>query len=161
DPGPVSGIAGAAPAWRLSRHRVTIHSVTTTPTQPASGQHAPAGHRGMPRYVRRSDGRLLGGVASGLAVHLNLQVLTVRAGCALLTALAVCGVARYVARWVCAPRDEAGAREAEEGAPAGVAAATRSGKRVRRPLVARTGDIGQLVALVLLGAGVVGLAQLT
>lgn len=115
----------------------------------------------MPRYVRRSDGRLLGGVASGLAVHLNLQVLTVRVAFALLTSLAGFGVALYVALWVFAPLDETVARETEEGAPAGVAAATRSGKRVRRPLVARTGDIGQLVALVLLGAGVVGLAQLT
>lgn len=114
-----------------------------------------------PRFARRSNGRLLGGVAVGLADHLGVQPLAVRVTFAFLTALGGFGLVLYLALWVFTPLDETVARESEESTPAGVAAANRAGKRRRTPLVARTGDLGQLVALALLGAGVVGLVQLT
>jgi len=100
-------------------------------------------------------------VASGLAAHLGLEPLVVRVGFALLTAFAGFGAVLYVALWVFTPLDQKVYREEDEAAPAGVAAATRAGKRRRRSFVARTGDLGQLAALALLGAGVVGLMQLT
>lgn len=138
--------------------------VTTAPTQPGADHHTrqqPPPDGAPPRFVRRSDGGLLGGVASGLAAHLGLEPLVVRVGFALLTAFAGFGAVLYVALWVFTPLDQKVYREEDEAAPAGVAAATRAGKRRRRSFVARTGDLGQLAALALLGAGVVGLMQLT
>jgi signal transduction histidine kinase/phage shock protein PspC (stress-responsive transcriptional regulator) len=114
-----------------------------------------------PRFARQSDGRLLGGVAAGLAIHLGVQPLAVRVTFAFLTALGGFGVVLYLALWVFTPLDQTVAREATESQPAGVAAATRAGKRRRTPLASRTGDLGQLVAVALLGAGVIGLVQLT
>lgn len=140
------------------------HGVTTTPTQAATDQSAARGGRpppAGPRFARQSNGRLLGGVAAGLAVHLGVQPLAVRVAFTCLTALAGFGVVLYLALWVFTPLDETLAREADENSPVGVAAATRAGKRRRRPLAARTGDLGQLAALALLAAGVVGLVQLT
>jgi signal transduction histidine kinase/phage shock protein PspC (stress-responsive transcriptional regulator) len=138
--------------------------VTTTPTQPGADQQArrqPRPDGTSPRFVRRSDGGLLGGVASGLAAHLGLDPLIVRVGFALLTAFAGFGAVLYVALWVFTPLDQKVCRESEDAGPAGVAAATRAGKRRRRSFAARTGDLGQLAALTLLGAGVIGLMQLT
>jgi signal transduction histidine kinase/phage shock protein PspC (stress-responsive transcriptional regulator) len=133
-----------------------------TTTQPAFEQEAQRGAdaRTAPRFARRSDGRLVGGVATGLAVHLGVQPLSVRVAFALLTALGGFGVVLYLALWVFTPLDQRIAREAADRAPAGVAAATRAGMR-GRIRAARPGDLGQLVALVLLGLGIVGLLQNT
>ncbi|MFW6091171.1 MAG: PspC domain-containing protein, partial [Actinomycetota bacterium] len=138
--------------------------MTTTPTRPARGDgvdETPRQEAGRRRYARRSDGRLLGGVASGLAEHLGVQPLAVRIGFALLAGLGGFGVVLYLALWVFTPLDQALVREEDERAPAGVAAATRTGKRERRRMAARTGDLGQLVALVLLGIGMIWLVQQT
>ena len=116
--------------------------------------------REAPKFARRSDGRLLGGVATGLAAHLSLQPLTVRVAFALLTALGGFGAVLYLALWVFTPLDQTVLREKAERAPAGVAAATRAGMRGRL-LAARPGDLGQLAALVLLGAGIGWLLQST
>lgn len=147
-----------------SRSTCEYRRVTTTPTQPAQGEWvggSPRQESGSRRFARRSDGRLLGGVASGLAVHLGVQPLGVRIGFALLAGLGGFGVVLYLALWVFTPLDQALAREADEQAPAGVAAATRTGKRQRRRLPSRPGDLGQLAALVLLGVGVIWLVQQT
>jgi len=121
-----------------------------------------AGDAGAPpRFVRRSEGRLIGGVASGLAVHLGVQQLAVRVTFALLAALGGFGVVLYLGLWIFTPLDQTLAEQEDEQAPAGIAAATRSGKRRRRLRAPRKGDIGQLAALVLLGAGLTLLVQQT
>lgn len=115
-----------------------------------SGTHgAPA----PPKFARSSDGRLLAGVAAGLARHLGVQPLSIRITLSVLTGLAGFGVILYLALWIFTPLDEELARKAERNAPAGIAAATRAGMRRRRPLVQRTGDLGQLAALAALSAG--------
>ncbi|HEX5994515.1 MAG TPA: PspC domain-containing protein [Jiangellales bacterium] len=133
-----------------------------TTTQPASEQdaHRTAGARPTPRFARRSDGRLVGGVSTGLADHLGVQPLSVRITFALLAALGGFGVVLYLALWVFTPLDQTLVREQADRAPAGVAAATRAGMRARIR-AARPGDLGQLAALVLLGLGIVGLLQNT
>ena len=121
-----------------------------------------AGEPGTPpRFVRRSDGRLIGGVASGLSVHLGVDLLAVRVAFALLAALGGFGVVLYLGLWIFTPLDQTVAQQAEEQAPAGIAAATRSGKRRRRLRAPRKGDLGQLAALLLLGAGLTLLVQQT
>ncbi|MDN3357146.1 PspC domain-containing protein [Actinomadura sp. DC4] len=63
-----------------------------------------------PRLDRRADGRLAGGVCSGLADHLGLDVLVVRLAFAVLIAAGV-GVVAYVALWLLVPqRDEPSGR---------------------------------------------------
>jgi signal transduction histidine kinase len=119
---------------------------------------AVAGHPVGPRkFRRRSDGRLIGGVAAGLAHHLGLQPLTVRLSFALLAALNGFGLVLYLALWIFTPLDQV---EREKDVPAGIAAATRSGKR-RRRRGPRKGDLGQLAALVVLGVGLILLVQQT
>ena len=136
--------------------------VATTSTSHAHGNQATvavAGDSVQPRkFYRRSDGRLVGGVAAGLAAHLGLQPLTVRLGFALLAALNGFGLVLYLALWMFTPLDQA---EREKDVPAGIAAATRSGKRRRRLRGPSKGDLGQLTALVLLGAGLILLVQRT
>lgn len=127
---------------------MTIDSVTTTPTYTGAA----------PRFVRVSDGRLLGGVSTGLARHLGLQPLTVRVGFALLAAVVGFGIVLYVALWMFTPLDS---DMADQDAPAGVAAATRAGKRQRLRFLPRPGDIGQLIALGAFTVGAVWLVQLT
>jgi len=139
--------------------------VSTTSTPYARGPVPPvpvAGGPGAPpRFVRRSDGRLVGGVASGLAVHLGVQPLAVRITFALLAALSGFGIVLYLGLWIFTPLDQTVARQAAEQAPAGIAAATRAGKRRRRLRAPRKGDLGQLVALCLLGVGLALLVQQT
>lgn len=127
---------------------MTINSVTTTATD----------SRTTPRFVRVSNGRLLGGVSTGLARHLGLQPLTVRVGFALLAGVVGFGIVLYVAMWMFTPLDS---DVADEDAPAGMAAAARAGRRQRLRFLPRPGDIGQLVALGAFTAGAVWLFQLT
>ncbi|WP_228804789.1 ATP-binding protein [Nocardia higoensis] len=55
------------------------------------------------RLVRRSGGRIVGGVAGGLADHLGLDVFTVRMVFVLLSALAGAGIVAYGMLWVFTP----------------------------------------------------------
>jgi signal transduction histidine kinase/phage shock protein PspC (stress-responsive transcriptional regulator) len=104
---------------------------------------------------------MVAGVAAGLAEHLRVDPLMVRVAFALLSALGGFGLALYLALWIFTPTDEALDRQDCEEAPAGVAAATRAGKREQRSARMTTGDLGQLAALGILGAGAVWLVQLT
>jgi signal transduction histidine kinase/phage shock protein PspC (stress-responsive transcriptional regulator) len=106
-----------------------------------------------PRKAYRStDERLLGGVAAGLAAHLGVQVVYVRAAFLLGAALGGFGVAAYAGLWLLLPT----ATHLEEKAP-GLEAATRQGKRPRRGR--RLEDVGPLVALAAVAIGIVVLAQ--
>ncbi|HEY3753539.1 MAG TPA: PspC domain-containing protein [Pseudonocardiaceae bacterium] len=67
---------------------------------------------GTPVMRRHRDGRVVGGVASGLADHLGLNVLWVRAAFALLAACAGAGLAAYAMLWVFVPQESTSAAEA-------------------------------------------------
>ena len=99
------------------------------------------------RLRRRSQGRLLGGVAAGVAEHLGVDVLWVRLAFALLSGVNGFGLAVYLALWVFTPVERPGQE------PAGLAAAARSRHRPRTPMA--RGDVGQLVALGAIGLGLV------
>lgn len=104
------------------------------------------------RAVRRSEGRVLGGVASGLADHLGVEVVQVRVAFLLLALLGGFGVALYGALWMILPSDA----RFQLDAP-GLEAATRQGKRPGR--VSRLEDGGWLVALSAVALGVVFIVQ--
>ncbi len=110
---------------------------------------------GTPRFARRSDGRLVAGVAAGVARHLGLQPITVRVAFTLLSSFSGFGLVLYLALWIFTPSDQVLAKRAEDAAPAGIAAATRANMRRRRTLVQRSGDLGQFAALALLGTGTI------
>jgi signal transduction histidine kinase len=67
---------------------------------------------GTPMMRRHRDGRVVGGVASGLADHLGLNVLWVRAAFAMLAACAGAGVVAYALLWVFVPQETASAAAA-------------------------------------------------
>ncbi|MDP3890982.1 ATP-binding protein [Nocardioides sp.] len=100
------------------------------------------------RATRDSHENVIGGVASGLARHLAVPVIWVRAAFVVLAAMGGIGVAFYAGLWMVLPTD---ARFGDE-AP-GLASATRTGKRAG-PL-RRLGDVGPVVALAALALGVV------
>ena len=131
-------------------------------TKGGSGaRERPADAEAVPRFVRRSDGRMVAGVAVSLAAQFGVQPLVVRVAFSLLSAVSGFGVVLYLALWIFTPLDEVVERVSEDEAPPGLAAATRSGMRHRLRLRHRSGDLGQLAALVVLGAGVWLLIQQT
>lgn len=105
------------------------------------------------RATRRTEGRVLGGVAGGLADHLGLDVTLVRVGFLLTTAMGGLGLALYAGLWMTLPSDA----RFHEQAP-GLEAATRQGRRPSRR--SRTEDGGWLVAIGVLALGMVVLAQM-
>jgi phage shock protein PspC (stress-responsive transcriptional regulator) len=67
------------------------------------------------RLLRRSlDGRILGGVAAGLARYFSVHVTHVRIALVALSFLGGAGVPLYLAAWVLIPADGSGAAIAEE-----------------------------------------------
>lgn len=96
--------------------------------------------------TRSAEDRYLGGVAAGLAAHLGVPVLWVRAAFLVSTVMWGFGVVLYAALWMVLPLGAA----VEETTP-GLAAATRQGKRPRR--APRMHDVGPLVALAAVGVG--------
>src|SRR4051794_35495536 len=65
----------------------------------APGPHGPGSR---PPLLRRTDGRLLAGVANGVARHLGVNVVVVRLAFALLAVNGVGGLA-YLALWLLLP----------------------------------------------------------
>ncbi len=109
---------------------------------------------GRPRRATRStDVRLLGGVASGLAQHLGVDPLYVRAFFLVSTVFGGFGVVLYSALWMIMPA----AAHLEQGPP-GLEAATRQGKRASGRAT-RLQDLGPLVALAAVVLGVVVLIR--
>ena len=106
-----------------------------------------------PRRATRSlDDRILGGVAAGLAAHLGVDVVLVRAAFILTSLLNGLGVLVYAGLWMTLPA----AAHLDEQAP-GIDAATRQGKRPAR--TRRLQDTGPLVAMAAFALGLVLLAQ--
>ncbi|MEU5989112.1 PspC domain-containing protein [Spirillospora sp. NPDC047418] len=89
-----------------------------------------------PALERVAEGRLVAGVCRGLAEHLGVDVLLVRAAFVLLTVASGLGVAAYAAFWILVPAPEGGAPD-EQATPADKASTT-----ARR----RGRDWGQLLA---------------
>ena len=68
-----------------------------------------------PRLLRRpADGRILGGVAAGLAAYFALDVVHVRIILVALSFLAGAAVPLYLAAWVLIPADGSGTAIADE-----------------------------------------------
>ncbi|HYF72149.1 MAG TPA: PspC domain-containing protein [Nocardioides sp.] len=100
------------------------------------------------RAARDTQEPILGGVASGLARHLDFPVLWVRAGFVVAAFLGGAGVAFYAGLWWLLPSDA----HFETGAP-GIESATRGGRRPGR--IRRLGDVGPAIALAALGLGAI------
>ena len=67
------------------------------------------------RHLRRSlDGRILGGVAAGLARYFSVDVTHVRIALVALSFLGGAGVPLYLAAWVLIPADGSGIAIADE-----------------------------------------------
>jgi signal transduction histidine kinase/phage shock protein PspC (stress-responsive transcriptional regulator) len=149
--------------WPVPRARVTIvvmtqsahaHSSAPPPPDPAAERTEQAEFAdGVRRAYRRIDGRVLGGVAGGIADHLDVPDKTVRLVFIAITVFGGFGSLIYVALWFLMPP----APRVEPAAP-GLAAASRDGRRPDRPRRRIEGG-GQLLALVVLGCGVLLLLQ--
>lgn len=100
------------------------------------------------RATRDSQEPIIGGVAGGLARHLDLPVLWVRVAFLLLTTLGGLGVFLYAGLWMVVPSDNA----FQTAAP-GIEGATRGGRRPGR--IRRLTDIGPAAVLAALGVGAV------
>ena len=75
--------------------------------------------RPVPRLVRRRPGRLVWGVATGLADHLGVPVLWVRVALVVLTLAGGSGAAAYAAFWLLLPLDDATGVDAAHDEPGG------------------------------------------
>jgi signal transduction histidine kinase/phage shock protein PspC (stress-responsive transcriptional regulator) len=124
-------------------------SAPTTATSSGVPPLAPA----PPKAYRSSEDGLLGGVAAGLAEHLGVPVVAMRAAFMLSAVIGGFGVAAYAGFWLVLPSE----RHLEVSTP-GLEAATRQGKRPRR-VRRRLQDLGVLVAAGAVVIGVVTLAQ--
>lgn len=109
---------------------------------------------GDPPVLRRpQQGRVVAGVAAGVAEHLGVSVTVVRLAFVVLAFVGGFGVLVYAGLWLTVPDGTP-----ERARPPGVEAATRAGRRPpSAPAATRPGraDSGLLVALALLGIGVV------
>src|SRR6478735_6604288 len=77
-----------------------IPVVPDSPARPA-GQFTPDG---LPKLTRRHEGSILGGVAGGIADHLNVPVLWVRATFAILAIMGGAGILAYALLWIFVPQ---------------------------------------------------------
>ena len=117
-----------------------------TATAPAPVHQRPA------RKAYRDTGQpIIGGVASGLARHLGLPTVWVRAAFLVLAVLGGSGILFYAGLWLVLP-----AQPFRREAP-GLESATRQGRRPGR--IRRLADSGPAVALVALGLGLVLTAE--
>jgi signal transduction histidine kinase len=105
------------------------------------------------KAYRQPDEAIIGGVAAGLAEHLNLPVLAVRVAFIVLSVMGGFGLIFYAGLWMVLPAR----RHFEDQAP-GLAAAERQGKRPGR--VRRLADLGPLVATGAIALGVAAMFAL-
>jgi phage shock protein C len=88
-------------------------SSTTSPQQPPS-QAAGHGHSPEMRLHRRRHGRMLGGVAAGLADYFDVDPVLIRMGFVVLTFVGFLAVPLYLAGWALIPDEETDTSIAEE-----------------------------------------------
>ena len=129
------------------------------PPPPATGRFTP---EGLPRLTRRTEGSIVGGVAGGIADHLNVPVLWVRSTFALLAMVGGAGVLAYALLWIFVPQRPAAEHDedrphnpVERRQAYGVAAVG-----VALLIVATALGFGQVLTLVLgpLGLAAIGAA---
>jgi signal transduction histidine kinase/phage shock protein PspC (stress-responsive transcriptional regulator) len=112
---------------------------------PVTATHAQADRR----LYRRRDGRLVAGVAAGLAEHLGVDVLLVRVVFVVLLVAGGLGAVLYAAFWAIVPQ-----RDGSAGAQGGP---TAGGGRARAPGAAQLLTLGALVVAALLVAQLLGI----
>jgi signal transduction histidine kinase/phage shock protein PspC (stress-responsive transcriptional regulator) len=122
-----------------------------TTTAPTTGRAPAPAQRPVRKAYRDTGQPVIGGVAAGLAHHLGLPVVWVRAGFLVLAVLGGSGVLFYAGLWLVLP-----AQPHDREAP-GLESAARQGKRPGR--IRRLADSGPAVALVALGLGLVFTAE--
>lgn len=114
-------------------------------------ENTPSPAPSVTRATRLAAGSWLGGVCTGLAAHLGWPVLLVRAVFVVLGAVQLIGVVAYAVLWLAMPIDRS------PSAP-GIDSATRTGMRTQS--ASRSGDVGERLALLLMGVGIALLIQL-
>jgi phage shock protein PspC (stress-responsive transcriptional regulator) len=128
--------------------------VTSIPAAPRPAPGPPSGTGPANRLYRSTDGRLVGGVAHGLARHLGVDPWLVRLAFVLLAASGGAGVAAYAAFWALVPqRDDTVAGPDLPGRP--VPGDDAAGKAAEE----RAARLGPLIALAAVAAGGVLLLQ--
>src|SRR5437879_2730543 len=130
---------------RTGRH-VTIDGMPEAAAAPLVEPRAPR------KLYRSSDGRMLGGVARGLAGHLGLPVVWVRLVFAGLCMADGLGALLYAAFWFFVPLGVGGVGDQRPSSLVG----TETAPDGRRRLVTRRPDRGQILALILMVAVAVG-----
>lgn len=106
---------------------------------------------GVPQLMRPADDRILAGVAAGVAQHLNVPVVVVRAVFVVLGLLAGAGVVAYALLWVFVPQTS----ESSWSSPAGTSVRTPSGALAPTPSPAS--EVGSAAAQRRLAFGIVAL----
>ncbi len=79
----------------------------------SSGSSASAENKGPRKFYRDYDNRAIGGVCSGLAQYLNIDVVLVRILFVVLTLLGSAGIWVYIILWIVAPKAETAAQKCE------------------------------------------------
>ncbi|WP_418060095.1 PspC domain-containing protein [Pimelobacter simplex] len=123
--------------------------MSSTASMPAPPVPAPAPARDVRRAWRDLREPMIGGVAAGLAAHLGVSVLFVRAAFVVATFMGGSGVMAYAALWALMP-----AGPPPEVLAPGLESALRGGRRPGRR-GRRFADIGPVVTLAVLGVGLV------
>ena len=108
--------------------------------------------RPVRRATRDTSHPIIGGVAAGLARHLGVPVLWVRAGFLIAAVLGGSGILFYAGLWLVLPAESLYDHEAP-----GLESAARQGRRPGR--IRRLADSGPAIALVALGLGMVLTAE--
>ena len=122
-----------------------VSEMSTTSATGAPAQNAPPPVR---RAFRDTQEPILGGVAGGLATHLGVPRMWVRAAFIIACAFGGLGVFMYAGLWLVLPADSA----FQQAAP-GIEGATRGGRRPGR--IRRLTDLGPAIVLAALGVGAV------
>ena len=143
---PLLGPDTSAPRPSLAEIAEQLEQQAVSGTTPTTPVDAPA----PLKATRVASGAWLGGVCTGLAAHLGWPVLLIRAIVVALAGVQLVGALLYAVLWLAMPIDPSPA------AP-GIDAATRTGMRTQTSV--RSSDIGERVALLLLGVGVALLFQ--
>ena len=89
-------------------------TASTTASQQPPDQAAGHGHSHEMRLHRRHDGRMLGGVAVGLADYFDVDPLLVRLGFVVLAVMGGLAVPLYLAGWALIPDEDTDLSIAEE-----------------------------------------------
>ena len=124
----------------------------TTAAPPGPGPAVRAAPQ-RPRLYRATEGRMVGGVARGLATHLGIEVWVIRVAFVLLAFSGGAGVAAYVAFWALVPLGPDGQPGAGPPGVQGQPSATR------QPVEEQAWRAGPLLALGAIGLGALLLAQ--